>query len=481
MDKYCHLSQRSEFVKNCVCGALLSVFLATTLWADDDATVIEGNQTILRGDVIITGNLTVQGHLIVNGKLIVNGNSTADEDSTSDADGTATDIYVELWNLDQQNNGLSVSLSGDPSADIHLQEQGEAAGNADNAQDPLIVVHQSAKLDALVYQTVKPLFDNYTLTDRQAESVTPAEALEVDNFLDAVVTTKVMRRCLKYLNDNSLVEGDPEVTTAELKMLLQHQWFDLFTNNFNGNSNSQVSGFEHVFVGDKNSGGQIGGHHFWYKYFLDQASSGANTRGHNYGSPPGENYPLLATFSMTWAPGGNTISHNTKGFLVGCSPELMLAYGTIALLEEETEGHPTITLEKGQFELVLHAETPLDPSQPVDQIRSMFPILKSFGPPPPTPDTSSVALALSVPQGQELAVRGKITAEVNEKFGLQLSDIADPSKSLAVKLPPEFRDQFNPLLKPSVLGTTVIVVGKRGKYTGIAGVIDVSQITTDSP
>ena len=86
MDKYCHVFHRSEFVKNWACGVLLSVFMATTLWADDDATVIEGNQTILRGDVIITGNLTVQGQLIVNGKLIVNGNSTADEDSTSDAD-----------------------------------------------------------------------------------------------------------------------------------------------------------------------------------------------------------------------------------------------------------------------------------------------------------------------------------------------------------------------------------------------------------
>jgi hypothetical protein len=466
-------------MKNCICGALLCVFLATTLWADDDVVVIEGTQTILRGDVIITGNLTVQGQLIVNGKLIVNGNSTADEDPTDDPGDTATDIYVELWNLDQQHNGLSVSLSGAADADVHLQEQDEAAGNDDQALDPLIVVHQSDKLDALVYQTVRPLFDNYTMTDREAENVTDAEKAEVDKFLDAVVNTEVMQRCLTYLNDNSLVANDPEVTTAELKELLKLQWFDLFTNNFNGNSNPQVSGFEHVFVGDKNGGGGIGGHHFWYKFFLDQTNSAADSRGHNYGSLPGETYPVLATFSMTWSPDGQTISSDRKGFLVGCSPDLMLAYGTIALLEEPTKGHPKITLEGGRFELVLHAETPLDSSQPADQIRSVFPKLESVGPPPPTPDTISVAIALSVPEGQDFSVRGKITARVNGKFGLQLSDIADLSKSLAVKLPPEFRDQFSPLLKPSVLGTTVIVVGKRSKYTGIAGVIDVSQITTD--
>ena len=44
--------------------------------------------------------------------------------------------------------------------------------------------------------------------------------------------------------------------------------FDVWFRQFDDGRNLDLSGFEHVAVGEQ-KGGTVNGHHFWYKYYLD--------------------------------------------------------------------------------------------------------------------------------------------------------------------------------------------------------------------
>lgn len=97
--------------------------------------------------------------------------------------------------------------------------------------------------------------------------------------------------------------------------------------------------------------------------------------------------------------------------------------------------------------------------------------------PEPTPDgTISVAQALAASTGSKFAVLGKVTAEVNGIYGLLLTDTANASLSINVKLESAQRSDFNPQLNPEILGQSVIVTGTRDSYMGEAGIRYVSDI-----
>lgn len=448
-----------------------------------DNQLVDGNFTV-QGDLVVNGNLTINGNLIVNGNLGQKPKVDGDENQC---------IFVELWKLDQQHNGLSVTLRGsdnewlDPNADVRLDEQG-IVGDGDQAPNSLLVVHRPEKLARPTYRSVQKLFDNYSLKDGAAESTSDIEQQEIDAFLNDILQTEVMKRCLAYINSKKLAEDEEQLTAATFKSLLEHHWFELYTNHFSSDSpNPQVSGFEHVFVGDENRSGGIGGHHFWWKFLLDQEAGLADSLGHNYRlpdgvRPPGERYELLATFGMNWTPDGNTLSGRKKGFFVGFSSELMIAYGTLGLLMEQKMGdHQDVILERGEFELVIHASA-LPGSEPVDrrrgtQIRSVFPILKSLV---SQSESLSVADALEKPDGEAVSVVGIVAREHNNQYGLQLTDVEDPSEFLVVKLPEALRSEFNPLRNTAIVGHAIVVHGARGPYTGMPGIVGVHRIERKS-
>jgi hypothetical protein len=238
-------------------------------------------------------------------------------------------------------------------------------------------------------------------------------------------------------------------------------------------------------MGDHNRS-KIGGHHFWYKFLQDQNAGSADSLGHKYKGPPGQDYPWLATFRMRWSPepGLTMKDPEQKGFFVGCSPELMLAYGTLGLLVEKKTGqHPFVTLDGGKFELTIHASTLLGGGDPDDrrgdQIRSAFPKLMTFSSPdsPGSGVNVTVAEGLAASQGQHLQVAGIIVARHNEEFGLQLADSETAGAPfLAVKLPKTFRETFNPKLDPAARGRKAVVHGRRDLYTGIPGIKDVTHV-----
>jgi hypothetical protein len=159
----------------------------------------------------------------------------------------------------------------------------------------------------------------------------------------------------------------------------------------------------------------------------------------------------------------------------------MIAYGTLgALLEKRNDGdHPVVDLDGGRFELTIHANTLPGQGDPDDrrgdQIKSSFPKLRSVSVTGPGLDIT-VADALGTSNGQHVQVVGVIADAHNEQFGMQLADSLDAPQFLAVKLPKAFRAAFNPQLNPAVRGQRVVVHGRRGNYTGIPGIIDVTHV-----
>ncbi|GAA4420311.1 MBL fold metallo-hydrolase [Bremerella cremea] len=91
--------------------------------------------------------------------------------------------------------------------------------------------------------------------------------------------------------------------------------------------------------------------------------------------------------------------------------------------------------------------------------------------------TVGVSDALGIAEGTLISVQGKIVAEHNDQYGLQLADPQNPSIVLYVQLPQSQRAVYAPKLNPGAIGKSVVITGTRGKYTGLPGIRGVRSIT----
>ncbi len=82
----------------------------------------------------------------------------------------------------------------------------------------------------------------------------------------------------------------------------------------------------------------------------------------------------------------------------------------------------------------------------------------------------SVTDALDATTGTELILTGFVVGEVNGIYGLLLQDVNDGSQQIYIKLESEFRQQFSPQLNPEIVGSQIVISGKRGSYMGQPGV-----------
>lgn len=94
----------------------------------------------------------------------------------------------------------------------------------------------------------------------------------------------------------------------------------------------------------------------------------------------------------------------------------------------------------------------------------------------PTGDPIQVAAALETAENRNVKVIGRVARELNTQFGLELADIDDPARTLAVQLPARFRDEFSPLRNPDILNKLVIIVGRRSRYMSLPGLKNVKSI-----
>lgn len=114
-------------------------------------------------------------------------------------------------------------------------------------------------------EKMKALFNNYEIDTLVNEYVTPLEKKEENEFLDAVLSTPVMKHAMVFLQQKGKVTPDPQTH----KELLKTIWFNMYSR---GQGKIGSSGFEHVFLNEiKNS--TVIGLHNWI-YFYDEEKTG---------------------------------------------------------------------------------------------------------------------------------------------------------------------------------------------------------------
>jgi hypothetical protein len=285
------------------------------------------------------------------------------------------EIYQRIWDADQAGRGVRALMAGargDPDEGFVIVDE-PAAGDA--AHRLFAEVRIPAR-KRLTYDLCRQLFDNYRLDQTKAEDTTPEEARELLALLEAVGTSLPMQTAREHLGRE---RGAP---------FLDDEWhevvFDVWFRAFDDGRNRDLSGFEHVVVGEQRAG-RVNGYHFWYKYYLDdwpiyQGSDDIDFNGLRYDRPGGagrlallgRQLPEVVTLAFRWhaqdfdAGVKRTLYKPVGGFFVGCSVEGLLALGLVRFF---AHGRVETVINGGRYQIDLHR------SPDGRSLRSCFPRL----------------------------------------------------------------------------------------------------------
>ena len=299
------------------------------------------------------------------------------------------DIFATIWDLPESHVSVTkMDADGKPANDkavVIVHEQG-AAGKClqhDNAPLPLLTVTDESIFEAATFKTQIALFDNYTAVEERPE-VTYEDAenshwKEVDAFLDAVFETKPMQVAITHIQ----TKLKPGITPEQIRADVRSMWFQPYTNRYR-NAKKFCVGFEHVFVGEDESGpggadpcrDAVAGYHSWVKFYLEKKKNKTDCLGYDY--PEGNvqdaiSNPKVTTIVMRWSPSkeddgshGNDLLKKPGGFFVGTRPELEMAFGTLAMYAQHAnqydnvpnkENHHRVRLGEHLFDIVMHPQT----------------------------------------------------------------------------------------------------------------------------
>lgn len=253
------------------------------------------------------------------------------------------DIYQKIWDADQTGSGVRPILApeaggtvaGDPAAGF-VTVNNSAAGGPDKKVLATVAIPPAKQR---TYDRVRALFDNYALDERSAENETAEERAEVHDLLESVLDTAPMLVARDY------------VARATGTTISRERWYstllELWFRRFPQGGDRDLSGFEHVFVGEQ-EGAKAQGYHFWYKYYLDDGLAGTIDRNRfpgfkddrieylrgQYGDGQ-EKFPESVTISYRWdapdydAKAVRPLTKPVGGFFVGCSVEGLMALGAV--------------------------------------------------------------------------------------------------------------------------------------------------------
>jgi hypothetical protein len=252
-----------------------------------------------------------------------------------------SDIYQQIWDADQAEAGVVPLLDSD-NGDRH---RGYVKVNSSlDANDPDLKVLPEAVIPdskRRSYDLCRVLFDNYALRERDDELDTPEEREEVHDLVQHMVVTAPMEVAREYIERAT----GTSVTRQRWYNTVMEMWF----RRFSMGGDPDLSGFEHVIVGEQERS-KVQGYHFWYKFYLDDGFARqvdgvrehfpglADDRIHYLGSEMGHGqhrFPESVTISYRWdAPDYDRsamrpLTKPIGGFFVGCSVEGLLALGTV--------------------------------------------------------------------------------------------------------------------------------------------------------
>lgn len=224
-------------------------------------------------------------------------------------------IANRLWKLD--TNRLNIG------SDIRVSTQGKAPWYQswkDYASYPLVSYVSSSILERPTFKAFSSLLDNYISEVNTKEQVTNGEINEAYGFMNAIMSTSVMKEAQKYL----VQMGKSSSSSSTFKSQLYDLWFRPYYRS-SANRIQDSSGFEHVFVGETNSGQQkVLGFHSWLQFYLEEKKKKLNYLGY---LKKGNN-PNLVMTKFTW----NKKMKQIGSFFLGTSPEFDIAIYTVAYL-----------------------------------------------------------------------------------------------------------------------------------------------------
>ena len=333
------------------------------------------------------------------------------------------DIYQDIWWADQETNGLEPLVQGEDgdAARGWVTVNPAAAGDAAPDMKVLTSVEMPAQKRA-TYDLCRALFNNYALPEAAREHDTPEERAERHAFVEAVLDTPPMEVARRYI--------EAQIGTA----LTRDRWyttvFELWFRRFSQGGDPELSGFEHVVVGEQERS-KVQGYHFWYKYWLDDGLAHtipdasqlfpglAKDQIRYLGSRMGAGqiqFPESVTISFAWdapdydARAVRPLSKPIGGFFVGCSVEGLMALGTVRA--HVGAGAPSsAVIEGARYDMKLFH----DGSR--RHIRTFYPIFKGAvatpqpqpgplpepipGPPSPPMGAVRILAALVNPEGHD--------------------------------------------------------------------------------
>jgi len=245
--------------------------------------------------------------------------------------------YQQIWDADENGfNCYLASAKQSPSGQVWIEIE-------DKNPNPALFTVKPDGTDITAYQTyqlVMKLFDHYRLF--QGRENLEQKKQDVYNFLNGIITTKVIMTVKKILfsmtqRDEFSDSSDPSNWIEYLRKL----WF-------NDSFDSKVQSlFEHVFVGEFKGKNALDGHHFWFKYFLEDSGQ-LQVNGKAVGTdlikvinpPAGKKgfgfTPEVVCVEYTLNEGNKQLFKSEGGFFVGVSPECLIALGALSYEDAKT-------------------------------------------------------------------------------------------------------------------------------------------------
>jgi len=279
--------------------------------------------------------------------------------------------YQRVWDADQSHRGVpAIGPDTRGSTDIGFVRVDERGGKD---PDHRVIAEVSIPDEKrLTYDLAKALFDNYRLDQTKREDTTQPEAQEMLALLEAITDSAPMEAAKEVLGE---INGK-SYSRDQFQTLL----FDIWFRQYDMGRNVDLSGFEHVVVGEQKAG-TVGGYHFWYRYYLDDygllgTGDDIDFQGTRYPKrliDAGQATPDVVTLSYRWRAEDHEqgaerpLFKPVGGFWVGCSVEGLMALGTIRFFERN---HVETVINQARYEIDLYK------SPDRQSIRSYFPIFK---------------------------------------------------------------------------------------------------------
>jgi poly(U)-specific endoribonuclease len=189
-----------------------------------------------------------------------------------------------------------------------------------------------AMLETNTAEEVQRFLENQLLLETQ----TKGEEDEIDAFLSAIMETQPMQYCHRYLLEKRATRVTIPDDAEGFKKVLEHIWFGFHDRT--KNTTKDAGEFEHVFVGERDNNGKVGGMHNWIQIYLQEKYKKV-VDGIKYNNLDHlENIHFSDDCSMQLESNWKSVEEPECSVLLGTSPEFEMAlYTTYFLLKNGSD------------------------------------------------------------------------------------------------------------------------------------------------